>query len=89
MNWSNGPVASSRHWPSGAMVARADSGSAQYGPRNHSPRLGTPRKPWVYQMKPTIVVSTTAAVAISNRLRSSARWSTNDMVPSGLTRARR
>ena len=29
MNWSNGAVASSRHSPSGAMVARADAGSAQ------------------------------------------------------------
>ena len=85
MNWSNGAVASSRHSPSGAMVARADAGSEQYGPRSQSPRLWNPKKLWVYQKNPTIVVSTTAATAISSRLRSSCRWSTSDMVPSGLT----
>ena len=71
MNWSNGAVASSRHAPSGAMSARADCGSAQYGPRSHSPRLGNPKKPWLYQKNPTIVVTTIAATAISSRLRSS------------------
>lgn len=89
MNWSNGPVANSRHSPSGAMVARAESGSEQYGPRSHSPRLCTPKKPWVYQRNPKMVVTRTAATAISRRLRSSCRWSTNDIVPSGLTRERR
>ena len=41
--------------------------------------------PWVYQKKPKVVVTTTAAAAISSRLRSSLRWSTSDIVPSGLT----
>ncbi len=60
MNWSNGAVAKSRHWPSGAMVARAEAGSEQYGPRSHSPRLWKPRMPWLYQKKPMIVVTTIA-----------------------------
>jgi hypothetical protein len=89
MNWSKGPVAKSRHWPSGAMVARAEAGRSQYGPRNHSPRLWKPKMPWVYQKKPRMVVKMTAAAAHSSRLRSSCRWSTSDMVPSGFTRARR
>ena len=41
------------------------------GPRSHSPRLWKPKKPWLYQKNPTIVVSTTAATAISSRVRSS------------------
>ncbi len=89
MNWSNGAVANSRHSPLGAMVARADAGSEQYGPRSHSPRLWKPSTLWLYQKKPMVVVSTTAATAISSRVRSSCRCSTNDMVPSGLTRDRR
>ena len=89
MNWSNGAVANSRHSPLGAMVARADAGSEQYGPRSHSPRLWNPKKLWLYQKNPTIVVSTTAATAISRRVRSSCRCSTSDMVPSGLARDRR
>src|SRR3954453_20370364 len=89
MNWSNGPVANSRHSPSGAMVARAEAGSEQYGPRSHSPRLWNPKKPLVYQKNPMIVVSTTAAAAITSLFRNSLRWSTSDMVPSGLTLARR
>src|SRR3984893_616131 len=40
-------------------------------------------------MKPKIVVTETAAIEISNRVRSSRRWSTSDIVPSGLTRLRR
>ncbi len=73
------------------MVARADSGNAQYGPRSQSPpRLGIPKTPpWVYQRNPRIVVNTTANVAISSLPRSSVRCSTNDIVPSGLTRDRR
>ncbi len=73
MNWSNGAVASSRHSPSGAMVARADAGSEQYGPRSQSPRLGRPNAPWLYQKNPRVVVTRIAATAISSRLRSSCR----------------
>src|SRR3954454_6053385 len=89
MNWSNGAVANRRHCPSGAIVARAEAGSEQYGPRSHSPRLWNPKKPLVYQKNPMIVVSTTAAAAITSLFRNSLRWSTSDMVPSGLTFARR
>ncbi len=58
MNWSNGaggqqPAAPRR----GRWSARADAGSAQYGPRSHSPRLCKPKKPWVYQKKPRVVVT--------------------------------
>jgi len=73
MNWSNGAVANSRHSPSGAMDARDDAGSEQYGPRSQSPRLGKPKKLWPYQRKPTTVVNRTAMTAISSRVRSSSR----------------
>ena len=71
MNWSNGAVASRRHSPSGAMAARDEAGSEQYGPRSQSPRLGKPKKLCPYQRKPTMVVSRTAATAIRSRVRSS------------------
>ena len=48
-----------------------------------------PKIPWLYQRKPTIVVSATAATDINRRVRSSLTCSTRDMVPSGLVRARR
>jgi len=55
------------------MVARAEAGREQYGPRSQSPRLGSPNAPWLYQKNPRVVVTTTAAVEISSRLRSSSR----------------
>ena len=39
-------------------------------------------------MNPTIVVSRIAAREISNLVRSSVRWSTSDIVASGLVRLR-
>ena len=42
-----------------------------------------------YQTNPTAVVSAIVASEISSRARSSVRWSTSDMVPSGLARLRR
>ncbi len=89
MNWSNGAVASRRQPPSALMSARADGGSEQYGVRSHSPRLSMPNSEWLYQMKPMMVVSATAPIEISSRVRNSRTCSTSDMVPSGLARLRR
>src|ERR1700758_1801245 len=88
MNWSNGAVASSRHCPSLLIVARADCGSEQYGWRSHSPRLSSPKIECEYQTNPKIVVTRMAASEISSRVRSSVRWSTSDIVASGLVRLR-
>src|ERR1700757_4008202 len=88
MNWSNGAVASSRHCPSLLILARADCGSEQYGWRSHSPRLSSPKIECEYQTNPKIVVTRIAASAISSRVRSSVRWSTSDIVASGLARLR-
>ena len=90
MNWSNGEVASSRHAAVGRDGRRARTAAASSTGRAAIHRdCGNPKKPWLYQKNPAIVVTTIAAIAISNRLRSSRRWSTSDIVPSGLTRARR
>ena len=89
MNWSNGAVASNRHWPSALICARADGGSEQYGCRSHSPRLSSPNIACEYQTNPNAVVTAIAASEISSRARNSVRWSTSDMVASGLVRLRR
>src|SRR5246127_3154552 len=88
MNWSKGAVASSRHWPSALISARADCGNEQYGWRSHSPRLSSPKIECEYQKNPKIVVTRIAASEISSRVRSSVRWSTSDIVASGLVRLR-
>src|SRR6201997_1251315 len=88
MNWSNGAVASSRHCPSALICARADRGNEQYGCLSHSPRLSSPKIECEYQKNPKIVVTRIAANEISSRVRSSVRWSTSDIVASGLVRLR-
>ena len=87
MNWSNGAVANSRHSPSGADGRRARIRQRAVRPSQPlAEAVADPKKPWLYQKNPKIVVSTIAATAISSRVRSSCRCSTSDMVPSGLTR---
>src|ERR1700758_5526468 len=88
MNWSNGAVASSRHCPSALNCARADCGNEQYGCLSHSPRLSSPKIECEYQKNPKSVVTRIAASEISSRVRSSVRWSTSDIVASGLVRLR-
>ena len=88
MNWSKGAVASNRQWPL-AMSARAEGGSAQYGCRSHSPRLSSPNTGCEYQTKPIAVVSRMVPSESSSLARNSVRWSTSDMVASGLVRLRR
>src|SRR6202012_1668509 len=88
MNWSNGAVASSRHWPV-AMSARAVDGSAQYGCRSHSPRLSSPNNGCEYQTKPIVVVRAIMPSESKSRARNSVRCATSDMVASGLVRLRR
>src|SRR5438094_515722 len=83
MNCSNGAVASRRQAPSAVSTARDEAGSEQYGPVSTDPRLSMPKIVCAYQKKPNSVVTTTAAIEISSRRRSSCRCSTNDMVPSG------
>src|ERR1700739_4261623 len=88
MNWSNGAVASSRHCPSALICASADCANEHYGCLSHSPRLSSPKIECEYQKNPKIVVTRIAANEISNRVRSSVRWSTSDIVASGLVRLR-
>lgn len=93
MNISKGLVARRRHSLSAENVARADGGNEQYGSLRISPRLGS-RGTWrgpmaqagipcSYQINPIIVVTAMAARARNSRVRSSRKWSTMDMVPSG------
>ena len=80
------PLARALH---GENDARTSWGRLQYGPRSSSPSDSSRHTPCEYQMNPTTVVAAIATSAMIRRLRSSRRWSTNDMVPSGLTLLRR